>query len=569
MLEIGTLLDGKYKILSEIGRGGMSIVYMAINERANKTWAVKELRRDGILCYEAVKQGLLAETEILKRLRHNHLPSIVDVIEEEDGFYIVMDYIEGRSLGQILKEEGPQSQQDVIRWGKKLCDALGYLHSQEPKIIYRDMKPSNVMLKPDGDVMLIDFGIAREWKANHWEDTTCLGTVGYAAPEQFGGMGQTDARTDIYCLGATLSHLVTGCEPSEMPYEIGAICQCNPELSRGLEVVLRKCTRRNPAERYQSAEELRYALEHYGEMDATYQKRQKGKLVQFLLVTLAAIFFGIFGMLFRYGAAQKAWDQYSFFLDEAEKTTDRSQKIRLYQKSMDIPEKAGEKEAYLGMMQVYQEDDVRFSVEEAEELTKCIKNREKELKNRLENYIEVCFEMGKMYWYYFDYGDGAENQMTRAKSAIPWFQDVVEYAPEEYSNRNTAKAYYSIGRFYRDIASDITEADDRGKYKPFFEDIEELLETVAGEEGESEIVRLELLELARNALHQFVTKFKEDGITRQQAEKMLGVVTKTLDEMRPTVDKTKQKKEQIQSLLPDTKQVVKHAYETAGFGLGY
>lgn len=177
--------------------------------------------------------------------------------------------------------------------------------------------------------------------------------------------------------------------------------------------------------------------------------------------------------------------------------------------------------------------------------------------------------MGKMYWYYFDYGDGVENQMTRAKSAIPWFRDVVEYAPEEYANRNTAKSYYSIGRFYRDITSDITEADDRGKYKPFFENIEELLETVAGKEGESEIVRLELLELARNALHQFATKFKEDGITRQRAEKMLGVVTDLLNGMRPMVDKTKEKKEQIQSLLPDTKQVVEHAYETKGLGLGY
>lgn len=560
MLEIGTLLDGKYRILSEIGRGGMSIVYMAINERANKTWAVKELRRDGVLNYEAVKQGLLAETEILKRLNHAHLPSIVDVIEEKDSFFIVMDYIEGHSLGQILREYGAQPQQEVIRWGKQLCDALGYLHSREPKIIYRDMKPSNIMLKPDGDVVLIDFGAAREWKADHREDTTCLGTIGYAAPEQFGGRGQTDVRTDIYCLGTTLYHLVTGYDPGELSYEVPGICQWNPYLSPGLEAVLLKCIMKNPEDRYQSAEELRYALEHYEEMDAAYQKRQKRRWIEFIAVTASVFLFGLLGLLFRYGAYQKAWDQYDSMIDEAEKIADYSRKIALYQKSMDIPEKDREKEAYLGLMRVYRENDGRFSVQEADELTRCIKNREKALKSRLENYLEVCFEMGKMYWYYFDYGDDVDNQMTRAKSAVPWFQDVVENASEGYSNLNTAKAYYSIGSFYRDIAVDITEANDRGKYKPFFENMEDLLESVAGNEEESEIVRLELLELARNALHQFSTKFKEDGITREQAEEMFLLLRDITDHVTPTVDKTREKKEQIIRLFSETEMAIEHAY---------
>lgn len=562
MLEIGTLLDGKYKILSEIGRGGMSVVYMAINERANKTWAVKELRLDSELDHEAVKQGLLAEMEILKRLDHVNLPSIVDVIEEKDSFFIVMDYIEGHSLGQILREHGAQPQQEVIRWGKQLCDALGYLHSREPKIIYRDMKPSNVMLKPDGDVVLIDFGAAREWKVNHREDTTCLGTIGYAAPEQFGGRGQTDVRTDIYCLGATLYHLITGSDPGEAFCEIPGICQWDSKLSAGLEAVLLKCTMKNPEERYQSAEELRYALEHYEEMDVSYQKQQKRKLIEFFMVTAAAVLFGFLGGLFRYGAYQKAWNQYVFMIDEAEKTADYSRKIALYQQSMDIPEKDREKEAYLGLMQVYRENDGRLSVQEADELTRCIKKRENALKSRLENYLEVCFEMGKMYWYYFDYGDGVDNQMTRAKSAVPWFQDVVENASEEYSNLNTARAYKSIGCFYRDIAADVTEADDRGKYKPFFENIEELLNTVAENERESEIVRLELLELARSALHQFATKFKEDGITREQAEKMVGLVTDAIRQIEPTVDKTRRKKEETIRLLPETEKVIEHAYGT-------
>ena len=217
MLKIGSLVDGKYKILSKVGQGGMSVVYMAINEKANKTWAVKEVRKDGVLDFEAVKQGLVAETDILKKLSHPNLPSIIDVIDTDDSFIIIMDYIQGNLLNKALEEYGAQPQDRVIEWAKQLCDVLGYLHSRQPPIIYRDMKPANIMLKPDGNVTLIDFGTAREFKEKNLADTTCLGTVGYAAPEQFGGMGQTDARTDIYCLGATLYHLVTGCNPSEPP----------------------------------------------------------------------------------------------------------------------------------------------------------------------------------------------------------------------------------------------------------------------------------------------------------------------------------------------------------------
>lgn len=274
MLEIGSLVDGKYKILNKVGQGGMSVVYLAMNEKANKQWAVKEVRKDGIKDFEVVKQGLVAETDILKKLSHPNLPSIIDVIDTDDSFIIIMDYIQGNSLNKALEEFGAQPQDNVIEWAKQLCDVLGYLHSRSPAIIYRDMKPANIMLKPDGNVTLIDFGTAREFKEKNLADTTCLGTVGYAAPEQFGGMGQTDARTDIYCLGATLYHLVTGMNPCEPPYEIKPIRQINPALSSGLERIILKCTQRDPADRYQSAAELMYALEHYDEIDDKYRKKQ-------------------------------------------------------------------------------------------------------------------------------------------------------------------------------------------------------------------------------------------------------------------------------------------------------
>ena len=324
MLQIGSIIDGKYKILNKIGQGGMSVVYLAMNERANKQWAIKEVRKDGVQNFEVVKQGLIAETDLLKKLNHPNLPSIIDVIDGDGTFLIVMDYIEGKSLNSILQEQGAQKQEDVVEWAKQLCDVLGYLHSRKPPIIYRDMKPANVMLKPDGRVMLIDFGIAREFKENRVADTVCLGTRGYAAPEQYGGHGQTDGRTDIYCLGATLYHLLTGHNPSEPPFEMYPIRYWNPKLSSGLEEIILKCTQQNPADRYQSCAELMYDLEHYTELDVEYRRAQTRKWRTFLTTAFLGTAAGIGMVGFRTAENVTTSKTYDAYISEAESlaTTD-------------------------------------------------------------------------------------------------------------------------------------------------------------------------------------------------------------------------------------------------------
>ena len=571
MLEIGSLVDGKYKILSEVGHGGMSVVYMAINEKANKTWAVKEVRKDGVLDFEAVRQGLVVETDILKKLKHPNLPSIIDVIEDDKTFLIVMDYIEGRSLSKTLEEYGAQPQEYVIEWAKQLCDVLGYLHSRQPAIIYRDMKPANIMLKPDGNLTLIDFGTAREFKEKNLADTTCLGTVGYAAPEQFGGMGQTDARTDIYCLGATLYHLVTGLNPSEPPYEIKPIRSVNPSLSSGLERIIIKCTQRNPDDRYQSAAELMYALEHYEEIDEQYKKKQKKKLGSFIAVAALALVMAGSGLGLNFAATQKATDTYLTKLNEASKSANYDTKIGLYEECIAIPKKAGEKEAYLGLIQAFKENDSVFSVEESTRLEKLIKNNMAELKENPANYTEICFETGKLYWYYYGYGDGTDNQVTKAKSAIEWFQDVLDNAPDGYENLGMAKAYANIGIFYRDITTNITEASDKGKYKPLFDNLNDLMDSVAADENESEIVRLELIELSRSAIQQYATKFKVDGVTEDQLSGLYDKITSTLKTISgewedDSEDIRTQKKENIEKLLEDTKATLETAFGTSKGG---
>ena len=309
MLKIGDLLGGKYRILSVVGRGGMSTVYLARNERANKNWAVKEVRKSGVNQDQVVEQSLLTEVEIMKHLNNPHLPSIIDVIDIDDTFVIVMDFVEGNSLEKVL-EHGSVSEIQVIDLAKQLCDVLLYLHSCNPPIIYRDMKPANIVLRPDGVVMLLDFGTAKEYKYDESGDaTTCLGTRGYAAPEQYGGHGRTDARTDIYCLGATLYHLVTGKHPSSEPY-MKPVRKINPKLSEGLEKIIQKCTRQNPEERYQSCAELKFDLDHVEEIGRKAQRKRSRNLGLFFGSVLMAVF-GIAGMTgFKIAASNETRSSY-------------------------------------------------------------------------------------------------------------------------------------------------------------------------------------------------------------------------------------------------------------------
>lgn len=565
MLEIGSLVDGKYKILSEIGHGGMSVVYMAINEKANKTWAVKEVRKDGKMDFNTVRQGLMAEIETLKKLKHPNLPSIVDVIEDEDSFIIVMDYIEGRSLDKIIEENGAQPEAFVVEWAKQLCDVFGYLHSRTPPIIYRDMKPANIMLKPDGNIMVIDFGTAKNYEIDLGE-TTGIGTIGYAAPEQYigSGLGRTDARTDIYCLGITMYHLLTNVDPCKNLISDKSIRSVNPSLSHGLDAIIQKCTQYQPSDRYQSCAELMYDLENYEILEPLYKKKQKRKLFSFFLVILMSIIFAIGGLALNLTAAQIATDTYETKIYEASKTTDYETKLSIYQECIAIPNKAGEKDAYLGLIQTFKDNDSVFTVEEAKLLEKLIKNNKTELQEDLTNYTEICFETGKLYWYYYDYGDGS--QVTRAKSSIEWFQDVLDNAPDGYENLGMARVYTNIGIFYRDITTNITEASDKGKYKPLVDNLSELMDSVAMDANESEIVRLQLIELTRGAIQQYATKFKVDGVTETQLTELYQNVVNSVNSIGTTTEKTEALKTSTVSNLPDTKSAIESAYGTSKGG---
>ena len=276
-------LQGRYEIIKEIGSGGMGVVYLAKSRSVGNLWAIKR-----ILKKEGADFDFLAEPNILKKLSHPALPRIVDIFEDEKAVYIVEDYIAGQSLDKQLQVRRSFDEATVIEWSKQLCRVLMYLHHQTPNpIIYRDMKPANIIADSDNVVRLIDFGIAREYKTESGSDTSYAGTRGYAAPEQY-GVSQTDARTDIYSLGVTMYHLLTGKGPNEPPYEFKPLREMNPDFSEGLEYIVNKCIQNNPELRYQQVEDLLYDLDNIYLFNGVYRswkrKQQMKKVCKAMLL---------------------------------------------------------------------------------------------------------------------------------------------------------------------------------------------------------------------------------------------------------------------------------------------
>lgn len=528
MLEIGSLVDGKYKILNKIGQGGMSVVYLAMNEKANKQWAIKEVRKDGRQNYEVVRQGLIAETDILKRLNHPNLPSIVDVIDDGESFLIVMDYIEGKPLSNALKELGAQPQEFVVEWAKQLCDVLGYLHSRIPPIIYRDMKPSNVMLKPDGNVTLIDFGTAREFKSDRVEDTTCLGTQGYAAPEQFGGRGQTDARTDIYCLGATMYHLVTGHNPAKPPYEMYPIRQWNPNLSSGLEQIILKCTRKNPEDRYQNCAELMYALDHYNELDYEYKKKQRVKFGVFVASALLTI--GLGGTSFYAHAKENSIRSttYDSYLLKAEQSVDNSTYEDYIKKAVQLdPSRA---DGFTNLLEHYTEDGV-FEEAEASTITKLVNENDNQMKADQVNFANFAYKMGAAYWYnYGKINDGVAEYSGMIPQATSWFNQVglvkEENGKTNKAEYNNAQIYAKIGTYYAKLGAKKNEmGDTEVSYSDFWYDLIDL--------KNSEILnpktQLYVYEDFITNIYKYSADFKTSGI---EGSEISGMLTEIEEKMK-------------------------------------
>ncbi len=260
MLPPQQLLQARYLIVRQVGSGGMGAVYQVQDKRlTGKTWALKELS-DAHITNDLERQNAIAafqrEADILASLDHVNLVKVTDSFQENDKYYLVMEFVQGDTLEQIgARAAGMLDETRVLHWARQLCEVLEYLHNQQPPIIFRDLKPANIMLTAQEQIKLIDFGIARFFQAGKKKDTALFGTAGFAAPEQY-GTGQTDARSDVYSFGVVLHHLLTKFDPATAPFQLPPPRALNPNLSPQTEAIVLRATQNSASARFQSMAEL-------------------------------------------------------------------------------------------------------------------------------------------------------------------------------------------------------------------------------------------------------------------------------------------------------------------------
>ena len=430
----------------------MSNVYLAEDTRLKKRWVVKEILKtvqgeDNLLSV----QSALNEADMIKSLDHPAIVRIVAVAEDVRALYIVEDYVEGTALS-VIAQQRRICAEDLFRWTEEICEVLGYLHHLTPPVIYRDLKPENLILTDRGHLKLVDFGIARRYKPGQKNDTVYLGTERFAAPEQYEDFGeQTDERTDIYGLGTTLKYLADFCEPKP----------------QSLTELIRKCTAFNPADRYQTAEEVLRDL-HILMAEQTYSgARPKVSLTRILLVVGACVCFCLV--------------LYASVLRNDGGISEVDQMI-----------------ARTGNMA----QDGVFSMEEEEELLQTIMPDLSEWKEK-EGFEELAYHIGTLYWYCYEYGgSGRPGQIAAAE----WFH----LADGMY---DLASVYELLGCFFEMVRDE--HLHQEGIYRSYADQILSLMEIIPKMEG-ADREKWELYQQFADIVVSFTDCFYKDGVTLGQ-----------------------------------------------------
>lgn len=259
---VGQLIADRYELIEKIALGGFFSIYLG-RDKSNMKYSIKVCNKNG-LCMnhiDTARNAILDELHLMMKFNHPAIPKVFDIIEDEQHLFLVRECIEGETLSYLITKDGSLTAEKTIALGIEVASALHYLHTFKPEYIYQDMKPANVVVTSSGGVKLIDMGSVIPYNPNATDVVGYWRTTGYAAPEQFVGKGRIDPRADIYGLGVTLHECVTGIQPGV--FLTPPICEVNPELPKGLEYIICKCTELIPDNRYQSCVELISDLRNY------------------------------------------------------------------------------------------------------------------------------------------------------------------------------------------------------------------------------------------------------------------------------------------------------------------
>ncbi len=558
MLEKGYVLDGRFEILKQIGEGGTSTVYLAMNQKLNQQWVIKEIKtpKDS-----ADTQRVLKEARMMMSFDNPAIPRIVDIIETDQETYIVMDYVSGQSLAHELKANGPQEQEIVIDWAKQICSVLAYLHSLEPPIIYHDLKPGNIILKePERNLKLIDFGEARPCVNGNAPGGGK--TKEYAAPEQQKECrGKTDQRTDIYCFGTTLYRLLTGKFPPRSPQPVGSIREAFPELqiSKGMDNIIRKCTQVNPEKRFQSAQELMHALNNIQLWDGDYLKRLKRRIYIFITMLVLSGVLCLVGFGFSKLADYTNNQNYDILV-ETEKSVDYQTKVDNYLNAISI--NGADTRAYMRLLEAY-EDNNQFGDAESQQITTLYNANKNSFDMASADVLELNYRIARAYFDMYS-GEGGSFR-ARILKAQNYFQYVCDNGTSSYENYSISLSYYTLCNFYVTyvLSENSVQEPTKDDYNNMLLALEDCMQHMKDHyAGDAAYIRLVMYENILNMINVNLRGLAVNGIERAQAEEVIQSILDACQAESVTQKLSIEKQDSIEALVEDILDNVSREYSS-------
>ena len=490
MIKKGDLI-GRYRVEDRIGSGGMSRVYKVKDMRVGTYLAMKEI----IIKDTSFINAGYAEAFVLKNVNHPALPRIVDILRTENSYCVVMDLINGLNLEEYVKKDGGFSESEVIKIGSTILNCLVFLHSK--KILYRDLKPSNIMLTNNNEIKLIDFGISFSFEKSE----NNMASKNFAPPEQLLGK-DAGVAGDIYAFGATLKYILKD-EPSP-----GMICFLN------------RCLKTNPDERYKSAYTALKALSKIKLLNEKEVKRLKklvNKSVFFMLMFLASLT-GIF-LCIKFKSNRTQYEALVKGACESPDSNVRKENL------IKLTEREPSGEWYLRLLDEYKNDYV-FDDFESAEIEDLLNRDVGKIKD--DEYKKVCESLGRMYLFYYKDLDENDNHINKDLNvekenylrATYWFD-------KASVDEGDTDVYARIGHFLSEIQMMILEGKDAGMYAKYYIDLNDILNDVSDKES---VVRIEVYSLFADSILAYGADFYREEISIDEMENKLEYIEKILNE---------------------------------------
>lgn len=548
MLNKGFVLGNRYKIVNIVGKGGTSVVYRALDMRANDAQrAVKEvMKTNGSDAYNARQESLLIKEFYEKDVKNSFFPNIIEIIDNDpNALYIVQDYIDGVSMEKLL-EYDPIRQKTLLRYAKDICSVMSFIH--KCGLIHSDMKPDNIMVMRNyedfenarhpekyGKLKFIDFGSVIERR-----EGTFAYTPAYAAPEQF-RKEELDEKTDIFNIGATYYHMLTGKKPMNVSVNGRLVSSAerfvfDKNMNAAMVRIIRKCVNDDRAKRYRSCDEL------YADLDkAENHTYVKAAGIIAGLAALSLAFSAFAGVMAKKGRS----DDFNKLVEKAENANSYEMRAAAFEDVIDAD--GSYSDAYLKLIELYKNDHV-FDEKEVGQILRLVNENINELRKD-PHYEEVAYELGILYWYYYFYGDtsSSESNTTGKIAAVKWFREAqtAEFRRREPDKYDIAHVYCTIGDFYSQTQKKENELLKKNYSQELWEGMNELNELVETANAGSDIIILETYKTIINLENSNINEFSRSGISLAQQRSLMDKILAKTEKINAEGDSAREAKEYI------------------------